>query len=169
MTAAIPVFVSAPTMLSPDQQASYDCILGILEDENLERRALGRSDFGIDAPLKEVYAIARHCSGGLILGYSQARAERLVPKPWLPGSKALDDQPLPTPWNNLEAGLLYGLKIPLMIFREQGIVGGVFDPGVSELYVQTLPLGRPSPEVEAVLKSTIKTWAGKVRQHYRAY
>jgi hypothetical protein len=32
-----------------------------------------------------------------------------------------------TPWNQLEAGVLYALGLPLLVFREAGIEGGVFD------------------------------------------
>lgn len=81
MTARIPVFVSAPTTLSAGQQASYDFIINLLADEQFEHRALARTDFGVDYPLKEVYSIARHCSGGMILGYEQMRASDVVAKP----------------------------------------------------------------------------------------
>ena len=56
-----------------------------------------------------------------------------------------------------------------MVFREQGITGGVFDPGVSEVFVQELPLGRPSPAADRILKASLKTWASKVRVRYREY
>lgn len=169
MSASIPVFVSAATALSPRQRESYDFIVQLLSDENLESRALGRSDFGVDFPLKEVYAIARHCSGGVILGYTQTHAETVTLKPDTPASYRRKDQVFPTPWNNLEAGILFALRIPLMVFREEGISGGVFDNGVSEVFVQRLPLGTPAGDEANALKSAIKNWVGKVREHYRRY
>ncbi|RHW25223.1 hypothetical protein D0Z08_19870 [Nocardioides immobilis] len=163
------MFLSAPTALSPAQQASYDSVRLLLGDEDLEPRALGRTDFGVDYPLKEVYAIARHCSGGVILGFTQMRAERLTVKPGTSASHVLEHVPMPTPWNNLEAGLLFGLKVPLMVFREDGIHGGIFDPGVSEVFVQQLPGDTPTDDELAVMRSTVKNWSGKVRQHYKQY
>ena len=71
MATKIPVFVSAPTALSPDQQKSYEKIIRMLDRENLERRALGRTDYPTEYPLKEVYLMARHCSGAVILGFSR--------------------------------------------------------------------------------------------------
>lgn len=41
----IPVFVSCPTSLNADQQASRALILRQLKRFNLEPRALGRSDY----------------------------------------------------------------------------------------------------------------------------
>ena len=169
MSARIPVFVSAPTSLSPAQEASYGAIAGVLDAENLERRALGRSDFGVDFPLKEVYAIARHCSGGIILGFTQAFAREVTLKPGTAGTRLVTDVPFPSPWNNLEAGILFGLRLPLLVFREDGIGGGVFDNGVSEVFVQHLPSDTPTVDELAVVKTTVQNWVGKLRQHYREY
>jgi hypothetical protein len=169
VSARIPVFVSAPTSLSAEQQASYTFIVDVLAGEHFEPRALGRSDYGVDYPLKEVYSIARHCSGGVILGYSQMRASKLEIKPGTTSASTARNVAFPTPWNNLEAGILFGLKLPLMVFREDGVQGGIFDNGVSDVFVQRLPLGLPSADVAEALGIAVKNWAGKVREHYRAY
>ena len=65
----IPVFVSCPTSLSTKQDASRNLILAELKNCGLEPRALGRSDYPTDYPLREVLVIAKHCSGGIILGF----------------------------------------------------------------------------------------------------
>ena len=67
----IPVFVSAPTVLTNDQEASRKLILRELDRNGLEARALGRSDYPTELPLREVLTIARHCAGGIILGFAQ--------------------------------------------------------------------------------------------------
>ena len=67
----IPIFVSSPTKLSKDQDRSRNVIMSMLDDLQLEPRALGRSDYPKDVPLREIYVIARHCHGGIILGYEQ--------------------------------------------------------------------------------------------------
>lgn len=41
---------------------------------NLEPRALGRSDYPTELPLREVLVIAKHCAGGIILGFEQYRS-----------------------------------------------------------------------------------------------
>jgi hypothetical protein len=169
VAARIPIFLSAPTILSAGQQASYDFILDTLAKENFEPRALGRTDFGSEFPLKEVYSIARHCSGGVILGYEQMRASEVTIKPGTPSSMVISDVPFSTPWNNLEAGILFALKLPLMVFREDGIQGGIFDNGVSNAFVQRLPSDKPTDDVAEALGTAVKNWAGKVREHYRAY
>src|SRR5437588_11123037 len=118
----IPVFVSAPTVLSKEQEASRRHIVRELEDSGLEWRALGRSDYPTELPLREVLTIARHCAGGIILGFSQFRADSGVWKPDTPDQKsAVVPVSFPTPWNQLEAGILFSLGLPLLVFRETGI------------------------------------------------
>jgi hypothetical protein len=91
---------------------------------NLEPRALGRSDYPTELPLREVLVIAKHCAGGIILGFEQYRSLDGIDKPGT-GSEARrgPSVPFPTPWNQLEAGILFGLGLPLLIFRESGISG----------------------------------------------
>jgi hypothetical protein len=65
----IPVFVSAPSPdnLSPSQEASAEIINRLVRRYKLDWRALGRSDYPNDLPLKEVLRMVRRCSGGVIL------------------------------------------------------------------------------------------------------
>jgi|SoiMethySBSTD1v2_1073268.scaffolds.fasta_scaffold76347_4 hypothetical protein len=169
MTSKIPIFVSAPTTLSPAQQVSYEKIVRLLERENLERRALGRSDYPSEFPLKEVYLIARHCSGGVILGYSQSIAETLIIKPDTPYERKTQNVKAPTPWNQLEAGILFSLRVPLMVFREDGVTGGVFDDGVTDVFVNKLPVGAIKRATEHQLIAAIQSWVSRVREHYRRW
>jgi hypothetical protein len=167
MASRIPVFVSAPTDLDQDQQLTLEYMHEILRDEGLEDRTLGKSDFATDYPLKEVMLIARHCSGGLILGFNQIQAEQVTYKPGTPKERSQTAARMPTPWNNLEAGMLYGLQVPLMVFREEGIGGGVFDDGVSDVYVHPLPIGAALEPRKEQIKSAVRIWSSKVRDHYR--
>lgn len=67
----IPIFLSCPTVLNSNQEKSREIVLDELRFLSLEPRALGRSDYPTDLPLREVYVLATHCSGGVILGFDQ--------------------------------------------------------------------------------------------------
>ena len=166
MPSKIPVFVSAPTDMSAEQKATFDELMDILGNENLEPRSLGKSDYPNDFPLREVAIIARHCSGGIILGFSQVECVDAKFKPWNTGHKVVNNYKLPSQWNNLEAGMLFTMDIPLMVFREAGIEGGVFDVGVTDVFLQKLPLGGFAKDRDQVV-ATIQIWAGRVRDRYR--
>jgi hypothetical protein len=113
----IPIFVSAPSTLLPRQQKTRNDLWALLDNENLEQRALGKSDYPSGLPLHEVHTIAKHCAGSVILGFSQYVARKGV----LKGRRENVERKFPTPWNHLEAGILFSLQLPLMVFREEGI------------------------------------------------
>ena len=168
----IPVFVSCPTALNPSQQAARATLMDFLAELNLEPRALGRSDYPSELPLREVVVIARHCAGGLILGFEQFQATTGTWKRGL-GLKngerklsAKETASFPTPWNHLEAGILFGLGLPLLIFREPEISGGVFDNGVTDVFIHKMPSGKLSAKDRASLKEVILKWYAKTSAHY---
>jgi hypothetical protein len=161
----IPVFVSAPTQLNANQQEAYDALLALLDDLGLERRALGRSDYPTEFPLKEVMRLAKKCSGGLILGFVQQRAPEVINKPGTSEEASLANVTYPTPWNHLEAGILFSLKLPILVFREDGVRGGIFDNGVSDVFVHKMPTAAEL-KAKGAFREVILKWQATVRQNY---
>jgi hypothetical protein len=163
----IPVFVSCPTVLSAKQEASRKIILRELDNLGLEARALGRSDYPTELPLREVLIIAKHCAGGVVLGFNQFEAKSGV---WKPGTseqrKSVSPVPFPSPWNHLEAGILFGLQVPLLVFRENGVTGGVFDPGVSDVFVHAMPTAPMRETRDRALSGVFLKWQATVRTRY---
>lgn len=155
-TMRIPVFVSRPSDKHL-QSARHREILAevdqLMEDHALEARTLGSTDYSLGPPLQTVLAIGRHCAGGLILGLQKEK----VGTP--PGERAY-----PTPWNNLEAGILFALRLPLLVWREPGIDGGIFDFGTSGDFVQEINDGfsARNPQVRAVFSK----WQAEVSRVY---
>jgi hypothetical protein len=168
----IPVFVSCPTMLSKEQEEKRNIIIKFLEELQIEDRALGRSDYPNDYPLKEVYVIAKHCAGGIILGFEQIYIEKSIRKRNTLEEKEIDSSKnviLPTPWNQLEAGILYGLKLPLIIFKEKDLEGGIFDIGISDVFIHEMPPLNPSADKINELRQVFLNWFGKVSSNYNKY
>jgi len=166
----IPVFVSCPTALNPQQEESRRIIIEELEELRLEPRALGRSDYPTDLPLREIYVIAKHCSGGIILGFEQFFTQAGT---WKRGTdserSSKKSVSFPTPWNHLEAGVLFGLQLPLLIFKENDIEGGVFDEGVTDVFIHKMPAPDVSDLQRAAIREVFLKWESKVRGHYYAF
>lgn len=165
----IPVFVSAPSPdnLSPEQERSAAIIHKLVTKYKLEWRALGRSDYPNNLPLKEVLRMVRHCSGGIILGFEQFRAPSGEFKPGSPNARSVKSMvSFPTPWNQLESGILFSSGLPMMIFREPGISGGVFDVGTSEVFIHQMPSSKMAPQALDDLDSVFQNWVAHVRTHY---
>jgi hypothetical protein len=161
----ISVFVSSPTKLNADQTATKDFIIDELARFNLDARTLGVSDYPAKCPLLEVLSIASHCSGGVILGFSQFEADSVTKKKGTSSEEKVSNMRFPTAWNNLEAGILYAIGLPVLIFREEGISGGVFDPGSTDVFVNSMP--RLSGNVDS-LRDMLLEWQTEVRTHYYA-
>ena len=165
----IPVFVSAPSAdnLSPEQEKSTEIIETLVERYKLEWRALGRSDYPNDLPLKEVLRMVRHCSGGIILGFEQFRAVTGERKPGSAKAKTISDPvSFPTAWNQLEGGILFSAGLPMMIFREPKVEGGIFDVGTSEVFIHQMPQANITSDAMDDLDSVFQNWVARVRREY---
>jgi hypothetical protein len=163
----IPVFLSAPSAqnLNADQRPVYDAVISAIAEVGLEARNLGQSDYPDEAPLKEVVQIARRCSGGIVLGFTQMILEKGIAKPGAQ-DKALSNMLLPTPWNQLEAGILASLRLPVLVFRESGISGGIFDDGVSDVFIHKMPTVAELEGKASGIRQVLMKWQAKVRGHY---
>lgn len=167
MPVRIPVFVSAPTSLSPAQEAARELIVAELEAQHMEPRAVGRTDYPADCPIREVLSIVKVCAGGVILGCSQYDGQGGVWKRGTP-RQAPQRGPVvfPSPWNQLEAGMLYALGKPLLVFREPGISGGIFDVGVSELFINDMPVSPLAQPSADGLRQVFLKWSARIRTAY---
>ncbi|MEM1369381.1 MAG: hypothetical protein AAGG02_15505 [Cyanobacteria bacterium P01_H01_bin.15] len=166
----IPVFVSSPTKLNKNQNKVREALFILLNTFGLEPRALGQSDYPTQLPLREVLTVAKHCSGGIILGFEQQFAPKIekyrgIPDPQ--NNNTIKDISYSTPWNHIEAGILFALGIPQLIFREPGITGGVFDNGVSDVFVHPMPaINSNDGTLDTQVNQTILKWQAQVRTHY---
>ena len=108
--------------------------------------------------------ISRHCSGGIILRFERCRADSGVLKLGTPAEKRVS-APLifPSPWNHLESGILFGLRLPILVFREADISGDIFDNGVSDVFVHPIPSPDITGPAKSALKQVFQRCTGKVR------
>jgi hypothetical protein len=164
----IPVFVSSPSPgnLNLTQEAGAEIIHKLVRRYKLEWRALGRSDYPNDLPLREVLRMIRHCSGGIVLGFEQFNAPTVEVKPGSKNAATVADVSFPTPWNQLEAGILFSAGLPIMIFKEEKIRGGVFDIGSTEVFIHPIPTSATSKQALDDLDSVFQNWVARVRSHY---
>lgn len=96
---------------------------------------LGRTDYPNQAPLAAVRDLMARCDGVIVLGLRQLHVIDGVMKPRTAEQKQLRDTFSPTPWNQLEAGVAFAMRLPLMLIREAGVEGGVFDAGNTDRFV----------------------------------
>jgi hypothetical protein len=103
------------------------------------------------------------------LGFEQYQAQKGISKRGT--SKESKSKPgetvsFPTPWNHLETGIMFGLGLPLLVFRERGIAGGVFDHGVTDVFVHDMPNPPMQPSTATALSEVFLKWQARVREFY---
>jgi hypothetical protein len=164
----IPVFVSCPSLLNPEQEKSAQFIKSLIDKNKLVWRALGKSDYSLQFPLTEVLGMVRHCSGGIILGFRQFEAPSGIFKAGTEKEEVQNGPVyMPTPWNHLEAGILFNQKLPILIFREKGITGGIFDIGTQDqVFIHEMPKLPLKAQTEDDLDTLFQNWAAQVKTHY---
>jgi hypothetical protein len=160
---SISVFVSRPTSVNPEQGSFCDALVGVLAEAGLEARTLGVTDYPGLAPLAEVLALMRQCSGALALGLRQLHVDSGEVKAGSPNAAQVSDLHLPTPWNQIEAGIAVALDRPLLVARERGVEGGVFDIGSSDRFIHQVEL--QSAWLEAPrFRQPFEAWVADVRE-----
>ncbi|OGU83097.1 MAG: hypothetical protein A2254_08615, partial [Ignavibacteria bacterium RIFOXYA2_FULL_35_9] len=161
------IFISCPSSLNSDQETSKKLILKELDKQGLEPRQLGKSDYPTESPLNEVLSIAKHCAGGIILGFEQLKVSTGIRKRGTNTETKLKKPIiLPTEWNHLEAGILFSLKLPILVFKEDGINGGIFDYGVTDVFIHKMPNNSFSRAEKKVFTGIFLKWQSDVRQKY---
>ncbi len=132
------VFVSRPTTLNTEQRGLLDSISDLFNAYNLVPRTVGISNFTNKSPLVAVRAVMKECSGALVLGLRQLRIVRGVEKEGTSLECNRDDFYLPTAWNHIEASMAYSMGMPILLVKERGVGGGVFDLGATEYFIHSV-------------------------------
>ncbi len=59
------------------------------------------------------------------------------------------------------------LRMPLLVFSEPGISGGIFDVGSGDLFIHDMPVSAASGELDPGAREALLNWQARVRQCYR--
>jgi hypothetical protein len=132
------VFISRPTIISDLFEVGYCKFEQYIKHQGLNPQRLGNNNYTLDAPLKGVIDLMKKCDSAIILGYPQYTSSAMLAKADSPQSEIIFS--VPTPWNQIEASLAFHEHLPLLIVAHKGIIGGVFDHGVTGSYILTADL-----------------------------
>ena len=173
------IFLSYPKPWSAEQEAFIEGVTHYLKSRGFEPRTLGVTDYDMDAPLNGVRRLMLEANGLVTIAFrrlhvasgairrrpaTRARASE-APPPL--EDETFDDRWLSTPWPHIEAAMAFQLGLPILVFREAGVVAdGVLEPGVVGLYLPEVDL---TQNLESYLQSPEWTeplgqWEGRVRR-----
>jgi hypothetical protein len=131
------IFVSKPSTLNLDELQSKFCanLDPIFKGRGLKLRSLGTEDYSNKAPLLAVLQLMSKCDGVIVLGFKQIKVESYIEKEGTDRANKRSNIFLPTAWNHLEAGIAFGLNLPILIIKEKGVEGGIFDQGSTGKFI----------------------------------
>lgn len=133
---AIDVFISVGRTSTPEQEEFVSAIEKYLRDNGLEPRAIGRSDFSSQQPLKFVEHLMNQCSGTVIIAFERIHIQEGIERRGSDAEKSIRNVNLPTVWNQIEASMAYVIGQPLLVIVEQGLSSeGLLETGY-DWYVQ---------------------------------
>ena len=166
----ISIFLSYPTPCFSRQQEFITRIGDYLKSQGLEPRTLGVTDYDMDAPLKAIRRLMLESNGLITVAFRRTFIERGTTRyrtdiePLKEAS--VDGKWMTTPWPHVEAAMAYQLGLPILIYREKGVVDdGILERGVVGLYMSEFDLDNQrddyftSPEWCGI----IGKWEGYVR------
>jgi hypothetical protein len=138
----IPVSLSHPQPFLRKQEEFLNRVEGYLGDRGLAPLTLGRTDYDMDAPLKAIRRFMTESNGLIALAFRRTRIDKGMSRPEtdIEGqhSRTLEGTWFTSPWTHIEPAMAYQLGLPILIFREAGVLDdGILEKGVVGLYSQS--------------------------------
>lgn len=160
------VFVSKPNTITERQQRFWQQLKTRLEERSLRPRTLGATDYSNATPIGAVKNVMEQCQGAAILGFSQIRVIEGLAKEGTDKQEDLTEHLLPTAWNHIEAGMAFALGLPVLIVKEEGVSGGVFDLGVSDRFIHEVTLPAEEWLRSDAFLQPLNEWVGDVMRRH---
>lgn len=159
------IFLSRPTKVTERQSEFILNLEGRLTSAGLIPQTVGVNQFGNEAPLMTVRRLMEQCHGAVVLGLAQLRVITGIAKPGTSAERPVRSLYLPTPWNQLEAGIAFALDLPLLILHEEGVQpDGIFDPQIGDRFVHQTDLSLEWLDTDAFLQP-FQQWMNDVNLH----
>ena len=155
------VFVSVGSTSSPQQEDFVGAVEERLRAEGLVPQTVGRNVFSAESPFTAVTNLMDGCSGVVVIALERLFIELGSEKRGGVSESALGGVKIATPWNQIEATMGYGRKLPLLVLVEKGVrADGLLEKGL-DWYVQTVSLDRESLNT-ATFNGVLASWKQKL-------
>lgn len=164
------VFLSYPKPCFRKQEEFIGRIRDYLDKRGFVARTLGVTDYDMDAPLTAIRRLMLESNGLITVAFRRTFVEKGVAR-FRTDINNLSEQPidgqwLTTPWAHIEPAMAYQLGLPILLFREHGVIAdGILERGVVGLYMPEFDLDQSVSEYFDSLEwqSVIGKWEGHVR------
>jgi hypothetical protein len=115
------IFLSVGATYTPEQEAFVSEFETILGRYGCIRLTVGRGSYFAAQPVVSARALMEQADGVVVIAFTRTIVEKAIEKPGTAGEKEIINTCYPTVWNQLEAAMAFGLKIPLIVIVEKGL------------------------------------------------
>lgn len=160
------VFLSVGRAFTPDQERFIAAFEDFLKVQGLTPETVGRTYVKNQQPLRSVAECMRGCSGVVVLAFERVFIAEGKEKRASSDETAIQNTPLPTVWNQIEAAMAYTLDLPLLVVVERGLRSeGLLEKGY-DWYVKSIQL-RPGALADMELVGLVSDWKAHVEERSR--
>ncbi len=154
------IFISTPSVAQASSSPVGQVVVDLLRVEGAAIERVQRSDYSPSSPLRVVTTAMRPCWGVVILGLRQMEVEKAQFRPGTPEQEEMKNLHLPTPWNQLEAGMAAAFGLPLLVVSDCS-PGGVFGLGSQGDDVRCLELAESWDVLD--VQQALRDWVHALR------
>lgn len=156
------VFVSVGSSSKPAHEAFVRAVEDRLRAEGLTPLTVGRNYFTADSPFIGVNKLMDECRGVVVIALERLHVDSATEKRGSAAEKRLQDLKLATPWNQIEAALAYGRRLPLLVLVEEGVrQDGLLEQGF-DWYVLSTP-AEPAALASSQFNGVLASWTKKLK------
>lgn len=159
------VFISKPSCLNYHQQQLVGSFQLKLEAEGLTPLIMERTEYPSFGAIGEIQRLMSNCAGAIIFGFRQMEVKTGVWRSGTTEEKAIEGMYLPTPWNQIEAGMAAMLGHPIFVLCEEGVEGGIFDSVLSNNQIYRVSVDENWDSTN--FTNAYTTWCADVRERNR--
>ena len=135
------IFVSVGVAYTRQQRECQLEFYELLKSQNIERLGVGEDDYSSLQPLAQIKDLLKQCDAVVVLAFLRYVVDNGKEKPGADREeheeRALVGEKHPTVWNQIEAGIAYGLDKPIFVVMEKGLKQGAM---LKEDRLETLAL-----------------------------
>ncbi|HVP53982.1 MAG TPA: hypothetical protein VMU45_03225 [Candidatus Eisenbacteria bacterium] len=134
------VFLSVGATYSPDQEQFVQAFESFLVQNGCVRLTVGRGSYTAKQPVLQTRDLMQEAEAVIVLAFTRLLVVDARDKPGSKNEKRIADARYPTVWNQIEAAMAFGLKLPLLVILEEGLFQEAMLKDRLEFRVQITPL-----------------------------
>ncbi|MDD2974379.1 MAG: pentapeptide repeat-containing protein [Aliarcobacter cryaerophilus] len=127
------IFLSAPNILTTEQQNKFDYVRTKLREKNIRIYNISRDNYQYFGIVSEIKRLIQISDAVVVLGFSDIVIQEGFLKPNTTESKLLQNCSYISPWIHTEIGIAIGSSKPLFILHENGLNNGIFEESCDEV------------------------------------